>query len=372
MEKKNLPNDANHSEEIVEKLTPAQFGEIFKAARVKAGFSIEQISSSTRILENFIRALEEGNFSALPGPVFGRGFIRSIYKNIRVDSVDILKAYDEACGLAEKTVPTQHSSAATSRDTLAKKAETVKRTDSLQNLNPSEKTFADFIEQLKPYISLSWLKHVTPLGALWIGGFLLIFVSVGYLTVQLFSDDQAPRQSASVATNNETEDSNVNTTDEEQNSEAAAEEEETTASNPQSNEPMSNLHSGLNTDALNSGATKAPAPDVANNSAPSGQMRVEVAAPLNAGNGQQVLDFSVKAKVKVRMKIDEGNWETLDLNEGEWQYRFSKSAHLLVFDAGAVQIAYNGKPLGELGKQGRVRRLSFAANAEAYQDQENF
>jgi hypothetical protein len=72
------------------------------------------------------------------------------------------------------------------------------------------------------------------------------------------------------------------------------------------------------------------------------------------------------------MNLDNGTWDTKNLDVGTYKYEFVDTAELLVFDASAVDIRFNGKSLGNLGTKGRVRRLSFAArrsDAEVSKDQ---
>lgn len=51
--------------------------ERLKNARAARGLSIEEAALATRIRAHYLQAIEEGNFSALPSAVQGRGFLHS-------------------------------------------------------------------------------------------------------------------------------------------------------------------------------------------------------------------------------------------------------------------------------------------------------
>src|SRR5690606_38556275 len=54
-------------------------------ARQRRGVSIEQLALETKIPRPSLEALEEGRFSALPGPVFVRGFFRCCARSLNLD-----------------------------------------------------------------------------------------------------------------------------------------------------------------------------------------------------------------------------------------------------------------------------------------------
>ena len=69
-------------------------GEILREAREESGLAVADLAQVTKIPSGSIMALEEDNFDALPAPVFVRGFIRNVCREIRLDSTDILGMYD--------------------------------------------------------------------------------------------------------------------------------------------------------------------------------------------------------------------------------------------------------------------------------------
>jgi len=97
--------------------------------------------------------------------------------------------------------------------------------------------------------------------------------------------------------------------------------------------------------------------------------RFEGSTGLTPG-GEQVLELKVRETVKIRMAIDSTSPETNELKPDNYRFNFLSRAELLIFDAGAVEIAFNGRTLGALGGSGRVRRLTFSA-PESDVDQRN-
>lgn len=53
-----------------------EFGKSLKTAREAKGLSVEQLSESTHMPAKTIRELETEDFTALPAPIYGRGFVK--------------------------------------------------------------------------------------------------------------------------------------------------------------------------------------------------------------------------------------------------------------------------------------------------------
>lgn len=60
-------------------------GPELRDARLGRGYSIEDCQRATRISRRYLEALEEEEFSALPAPVFARGFLRSYAQFLGLD-----------------------------------------------------------------------------------------------------------------------------------------------------------------------------------------------------------------------------------------------------------------------------------------------
>lgn len=73
-------------------------GEFFRQVREAKGLTVDEVSSKTRIRADFVRALEEGNFSKLPDQVFARGFVRSYARSLGLDEEDAIQRFTKSAG----------------------------------------------------------------------------------------------------------------------------------------------------------------------------------------------------------------------------------------------------------------------------------
>jgi cytoskeletal protein RodZ len=83
------------------------FGERLKRERELREVTLEEITAATRIGSRFLEALENEDWSKLPGGVFNRGFVRSIARYLGLDEEALLGEYDLAHGTQVAPVPPQ-------------------------------------------------------------------------------------------------------------------------------------------------------------------------------------------------------------------------------------------------------------------------
>ncbi len=69
------------------------FGENLRREREMRGVTLEEIAESTKISTRLLRALEQEHFSALPGGVFTRSFIRHYANYLGLDAEHVLAEY---------------------------------------------------------------------------------------------------------------------------------------------------------------------------------------------------------------------------------------------------------------------------------------
>ncbi len=79
-------------------------GEELKAAREAQGLSLTEIAEKTRISHTFLKALEEDDYSVIPGEVFVIGFLRTYSKELGLNVKDVMARYREL--FPPKEVPT--------------------------------------------------------------------------------------------------------------------------------------------------------------------------------------------------------------------------------------------------------------------------
>jgi len=82
------------------------FGERLKRERELREVTLEEVSTATRISARLLEALENEDWSRLPGGVFGRGFVRSIARYLGLNEESLLGEYDLARG--ENASPAPH------------------------------------------------------------------------------------------------------------------------------------------------------------------------------------------------------------------------------------------------------------------------
>lgn len=86
-------------------MAKGNFGERLKRERELREVSLEEITTATRIGPHFLEALENEEWSKLPGGVFNRGFVRSIARYLGLDEEALLAEYDVA--YSEQVPPRQ-------------------------------------------------------------------------------------------------------------------------------------------------------------------------------------------------------------------------------------------------------------------------
>lgn len=79
-------------------------GEILRAAREKAGYSLSDISAQTKINEKQLEAIESGDVGRLPPETFAKAFIKSYCKALKIDSAPIIMSFGFAEASAQPKV----------------------------------------------------------------------------------------------------------------------------------------------------------------------------------------------------------------------------------------------------------------------------
>lgn len=85
-------------------------GEILRAERLKKSLSIKDVESAISIRALYLNAIEEGNYSVVPGEVYLKGFIRNYATFLGLDSHELMELYrqnKEQSGESEPVEPLQ-------------------------------------------------------------------------------------------------------------------------------------------------------------------------------------------------------------------------------------------------------------------------
>lgn len=75
-----------------------RFGEQLRSEREGRGISIERLCADTKVNQRFIEALERGDYRALPGGVFRKGFVRAYLKAVGLDEFEWMSRFDASYG----------------------------------------------------------------------------------------------------------------------------------------------------------------------------------------------------------------------------------------------------------------------------------
>jgi len=73
-----------------------EIGSLLRQAREQRGLSLTDAEEQTKIRRKYLEALENENFSILPGQVYVRGFLKTYARFLGIAAEDILARYDEA------------------------------------------------------------------------------------------------------------------------------------------------------------------------------------------------------------------------------------------------------------------------------------
>lgn len=71
-----------------------EIGDILRQAREEKGFSLKEIQEVTKIRIRYLEAIDEGDFEAIPGEVYRKGFIVNYANAVGLDGQGILQKYN--------------------------------------------------------------------------------------------------------------------------------------------------------------------------------------------------------------------------------------------------------------------------------------
>ena len=333
------------------------FGQCLRLLREERGVSVESLSEITRISNVFIEALESGQFEKLPGRVFGRGFVQNIAKNFSVDPAPLIASF---CELWEASL-----------------APSVLKVE-IKN-KPSNQRTEHFLPMLAAASSLIRrgviVKVALPVAAV---GLFSYFVASRSLVQHALKNFSSSKHSISNV--------KAKPLDLRPNAQPRLAAVESTG------KPSLAVNTGESTETLSvkvptpgESASKPPedtaevAPSAAlKQTSPSGDdsdsivlssaqenpQSAHLSIPASSEN-EQTLVLTVTDPVRIRLDVDQGPPVTRELQPDTYTFAFNKKADMLIYDAAAVKISFNGRSLGALGSKGRVRRLSFQSQAPA-------
>jgi cytoskeleton protein RodZ len=75
---------------------PASAGALLRAARETAGLTVDAVAQQLKLAPRQVKAIEDGDFTRLPGRTFVRGFVRNYARLVRLDAEAVLGALPAA------------------------------------------------------------------------------------------------------------------------------------------------------------------------------------------------------------------------------------------------------------------------------------
>lgn len=84
-------------------------GKKLQQKREELGISLEKIEHLTKIQKRYLRAIEIGDWSRLPEPVYTRGFIHSYARTLGVDLTELQLEVNGCADSQEALSPAHHA-----------------------------------------------------------------------------------------------------------------------------------------------------------------------------------------------------------------------------------------------------------------------
>lgn len=108
-----------------------ELGEYLRQIRQSKGIPLEEVALNTRINIGYLRALEDGNFDALPAEVYVIGFLKSYAEFMGIDPKELIERYEAQKPQKKRrwihkqpaSVPSQSAATAPSATTTTQSAE---------------------------------------------------------------------------------------------------------------------------------------------------------------------------------------------------------------------------------------------------------
>jgi transcriptional regulator with XRE-family HTH domain len=87
-------------------------GKYLRSAREERGIELREAAQQTRISLQYLKALEEEDFSKLPGAVFVKGFLKNYSKFLKLDEAEVMNKFAESQQTPPHVTATQASQGA--------------------------------------------------------------------------------------------------------------------------------------------------------------------------------------------------------------------------------------------------------------------
>ncbi|EIA20643.1 hypothetical protein KKC_05897, partial [Listeria fleischmannii subsp. coloradonensis] len=89
-----------------------ELGDKLKTARREKGLSLDDLQQITKIQKRYLVAIEEGNYSVMPGKFYTRAFIKQYAEAVDLDSAELFTEFESEVPYSQQEVVNQEQSRA--------------------------------------------------------------------------------------------------------------------------------------------------------------------------------------------------------------------------------------------------------------------
>jgi cytoskeleton protein RodZ len=312
------------------------FGDRLRREREMRGISLDEIATATKISSRNLRAIEEEKFNQLPGGIFNKGFVRAYAKFLGIDEEQMVAEYVTA-----------------SADTEAAREQKLKSDLSKVEFKRDDEDQREI--SLEPKSQWGTIAVIVLIAVAAFGGY------------QYYQRKKAERQQQAqipppVVTQTTPTQTLAPTP--------------VTAAQPQPTDPT-----GM---GQNSGAAQQPAtPMSGKTGSAAGQAsatpQVETPKPASQKSGTELSAATTKPSdsqssttgpIDVKIHANQDSWVSITADgktimkgtlaaSSERAVRAKDQVVVVLGNAGGVEVSYNGKTIGNLGKGQEVKKLTF-------------
>jgi cytoskeletal protein RodZ len=287
-------------------------GELLKNRRLEKKYSLEEISSQTKIQLSILKSLEEGRQENLKNKTYTKGFLRQYARALQLNPEDVIALFEkEAASVAEATP-------VTAVNKLKAEAPIQEKTNVLWFRAPA--------------------KVITVAGVILIGS---LATAIYFFSMKMASYSQETFKEP-VAT--------------EETTDPAA------AAPPPSTDPAATpaatTPAATPAPTAKDAATPAAAP--AKTETPAAAKPKDETAPPTANKLNKEISIVAKENITIEASWVTGQKETVQLKaNGKHTFYYPKKITLVISNGGAVEVTANGEKLGATGEAGQPVTLSF-------------
>ena len=358
---------AEVSDEMLDKVqSMGNFGERLQREREMRSITLQEISNSTKISTRMLKALEDEDFARLPGGIFNKGFVRAYCRFLGIDEEQAVADYLAALAENEKKTPESAKSSNQVSDNLQPSlfGPQFDRQNRIQLVEPQGHSF-----DLSQHLVTATVVLVVLLGGAGLAKYFYdrndVVSAKTSSTAPIIAE---PAPAIAPATN-----TSVDT--------ATPSDQPGSISPEKSSPTVSQQVSANDSAAASLASTKPGAVNVSANTHPdSGKTtmvrsssKVTSAPALNITSESDTTNVSVSGVIHVQIHAREDSWARITgdgklLMEGVIKANMDKSfrttEHMVVTlgNAGAVDMAYNGKSLPSFAPEAKYKQLVFGHN----------